>query len=158
MNLGRNSRGKTRTTPANPQPPTLASGEQLRLLWPPGTRTPLRLDSAPPPSTGLLSSSSSNHRRSTRWQQASMVVEKMRREKKEGKEEEWGHVWSERKEGGKLHFSPSLSTNLKQAPNSPATKSLLSLGHTKQHQGARYKTTSDTQTPTPQTTGNDFLK
>ena len=127
MNLGRNSRGRTCTTPANPQPLTPASGEQLRLLQLPGTRTPRWHTSAPlaptapplpPPTAGDPQGGSSR-----RWWEKN----------EKGKERREGRRMRARvgEKMGKLHFPPSQSTNLKQAPNSPSTKPLLPLGHPK---------------------------
>ena len=121
MNLGRNSKGRTRTN----------SGEVFSSNsgWLTNSASSLAC-LCTSSSTSRSSSSSSNHRRSTRWQQASVVVVEENEEKKEGKKEEKERARVGDKMG-KLHFPSSQSTNLKQAPNSPSTKPLLPLGHPK---------------------------
>ena len=145
-NFGKNSRGNTRTNSGNQLHPNLGR---------PTNST--SSDRRAPPSSHRLASALLQHRllllfllrpptipKGSSWLSGG---EETRRKGEERGEERRrrGHVRWGRGKSGKLHSSPFLSTNHKQAPNflQPSPHD-----HTKQHQGARNKTTKDTQTPT----------
>ena len=136
MNLGKETRERTRTTPANSSFPN--SGLRRATLPPPAC-LPLLLQAPaslplPPPTAGDPQGGNSR-----RWWWKN-------EEKKEGKEEKEKRQWW--RKFGKLHFHPISTTNHTQALNFHSIKPLLSLGQATQLRGVRNKTTKDTQTPT----------